>query len=111
MSQTSSPAAGEIPVHPSALTVGLVACVLTLSRTVAAAGNLTLASGGETAYKIRLCENPTLAEKTAASELQKYLQQITGVSLPIQEAGPLSANAILVGRPKGSKNKDPGFPR
>ena len=98
MCQVRCSAAAHIPVCVSAMIGVLVVFVLTSASACAAGGKLTLASGGASTYKIRLCANPILAEKTAANELQKYLREITGVTLPIQEAGPLPANAILVGR-------------
>lgn len=98
MRQIRSSAAANILLGVSVVIGAFVVVVLTSVNALAADGKLTLASGDASTYKIRLCTDPILAERTAADELQKYLRQITGVTLPIQEAGPLPANAILVGR-------------
>ena len=94
-----------------------MACVLTLACTVAAAEDLILACGEETAYKIRLCEDPTLAEKTAANAilvgrdavsdrlceglvLDKSLEELGQEGLVVAAAG---RHLILAGgRPRGT---------
>lgn len=43
----------------------------------------TLFSEGKSDYSIVLCDNASASEQTAAEELQSYLQQIGGVTLPI----------------------------
>ena len=54
-----------------------------LKSTAAADNNLTLADQGRSDYSIVLPEKPTPVEKTAASELQTYLEKATGAKLPI----------------------------
>ena len=45
--------------------------------------SISLVKGGKSEYKILISDEATLVEKTASSELQKYLKQITGAMLPI----------------------------
>ena len=59
---------------------------------------LTLAQNGQSDYVITLANDAIPAEKTAASELQKYLKQSTGATLPIKAQSEVVAAApqILV---------------
>jgi hypothetical protein len=59
----------------------------------------TLASEQKTAYTIALAADAIPAERTAAEQLQKYLQQVTGASFPLQRETAVKADApqILVG--------------
>jgi hypothetical protein len=77
------------------LTVGVSLVVALGSSRVSA---LTLASAGKSTYTIRVCADSTPADRHAAAELRTFLQEITGVELPLQEAGAPPADAILVGR-------------
>lgn len=58
-----------------------------------------LAQNGRTAYVIAVASDAIPAEKTAAAQLQKYLQQVTGATFELKdEAGvPAEAPQILVG--------------
>jgi len=58
---------------------------LTLSALVSAEtpADLTLISNGRSDFRIVLPAEPTPVQQTAATELQKYLAQISGVELPI----------------------------
>jgi len=76
----------------------VTAMVFVLTFVSAFSAEYKLASGGKSAYIIRLCANPSQAEKYAADELQRFLQEMTGVKLPVQQAGTLPRFAILVGR-------------
>jgi len=60
---------------------------------------LLLAKGGKTSYVIALANDAVPAEKTAAVQLQKYLQQITGAPFRLCGESEIDANApqILVG--------------
>ena len=60
---------------------------------------LTLAQNGKSAYVIALAADAIPAEKTAASELQATLQQISGARLPIQDESAVTETApqIVVG--------------
>ncbi|MBR5160890.1 MAG: DUF4838 domain-containing protein, partial [Thermoguttaceae bacterium] len=64
------------------------------------AQNVTLTNNNETAYTIVLPDEPTPVEKTAASELQNYLTEITGVAFKTISEKDLSggAKAIYVGK-------------
>lgn len=70
------------------------------------AASIVLAQNGKSAYTIALASDAIPAEKTAAGELQKYLQQVTGVKLvvrPEAEVGP-AVPQILVGAGKRAKS-------
>jgi hypothetical protein len=58
---------------------------------------LTLAEKGQTSYSIVLGENASEVEKTAAKELQYYLQAVTGAKFPISPSSDLSGTKIFVG--------------
>jgi len=67
--------------------------------TVAVKADVTLASGGESTYAIVLDAAAWPPEREAARKLADTLQQITGASFPIVEAGAvIPTRAILVGR-------------
>ncbi|MBM3887624.1 MAG: DUF4838 domain-containing protein [Verrucomicrobia bacterium] len=76
----------------------VLALVATFSATRATAAERVLAEKGRSAYAIRLCAEPTPAERHAAEELKRFLKEISGVELPVREAGAASARSILVGR-------------
>lgn len=69
------------------------------ARTTVRPQNLTLAKAAKTAYTITLAGDAIPAEKTAATELQKYLQQVTGATFPIKSESEIAAARpqILVG--------------
>jgi len=61
-------------------------------------GDLTLASGGKTAYTIIVDPDATVAEQHAAAELSSFLKQVTGADFPVTTTGaPLSTPMLLVG--------------
>lgn len=66
---------------------------------------VTFAQAQQTPYVIALAKDAIPAEKTAAQELQKYLNQVTGASFPLQTEDDVKADApqILVGA--GSRAK------
>jgi hypothetical protein len=59
----------------------------------------TLIKDGKSTFVIALADGAIPAEQTAATELQKYLQRISGVTLPIQSETEVSDNTpqILIG--------------
>lgn len=60
---------------------------------------LTLINGGVSDYKIILGAEASVSETTAANELQSYLAQISGVTLPIiGDSAAAAAHEIIVGR-------------
>ncbi len=79
---------------------------LTMILTMLAACNtdedvpgLTLVEEGESDYVIVRGENAYISEITAATELQKYLKQITGVEIPIvTDAEKAQKKEIIVGK-------------
>ena len=64
-----------------------------------AQADVRLAENGKTAYVIALADDAIPAEKTAADQLQQYLQQITGAQFSIEPETAVTADApqILVG--------------
>lgn len=60
---------------------------------------LTLVKNGQTNYVIVLTSDPIPAERTAATELQSYLKQVTGATLAVknEDEVPISAPQIVVG--------------
>lgn len=91
------------------LFVLLSACTLSLiqpyiseaaPKAVAAkASNMIIAQNGKTAYVITVAADAIPAEQTAATQLQDYLQQMTGARLTVKPESQVPANApqILVG--------------
>lgn len=71
----------------------------------AAAQSLNLAQNGQTKYVIAVATDAIPAEKTAAAELGKYLQQVSGAKFAIKSESAVAANApqILVGAGKRVK--------
>ena len=53
-----------------------------------------LFKNGESDYSIVLCNNASISEQTAAKELQSYIEQIGGVTLPI-----INRNELQEGEP------------
>ena len=74
--------------------------VLALVTAAANAQSVTLTNNNETAYTIVLPDESTPVEKTAASELQSYLTEITGVAFKTvsEKDLPGGAKAIYVGK-------------
>jgi hypothetical protein len=72
---------------------------LTLGMQAANAQSLSLARDQQTSYVIALAADAIPAEKTAAGQLQKYLQQVTGAIFPVQPETEVTAATpqILVG--------------
>lgn len=72
---------------------------LAIAVQAANAQSLSLAKNQQTSYVIALAADAIPAEKTAAEQLQKYLQQVTGAAFPIQPETQVNADApqILVG--------------
>ena len=73
------------------------ACLIPL-LTTAAAGALTLVSGGVSDYVVVPSPGSSPSEQWAVTELVDHFKQMTGVELPVRQAvSPLPAKAILVG--------------
>jgi hypothetical protein len=66
---------------------------------VSHAGPLTLTSGGTTLFTIVRASDATSSELNAADQLQSYLEDVTGVTVPIAEESAVTVTApqILVG--------------
>jgi len=58
-------------------------------------GRLILAEGGRTSYSIITPDDAVELEKTAATDLKKYLRQVTGAEFPIDK--PCAGPKIIVG--------------
>jgi hypothetical protein len=86
-----------------ALVLGLGALTLATGTTgiahAAEPAPAVLARDGKALYQIALANDAIPAEKTAAEQLQKYLQQVTGAPFTIRLEGDVAATApqILVG--------------
>jgi hypothetical protein len=57
---------------------------------------------GKSDYAIVLGSNPAIVEKTAAEELQKTLEKISGVKLPVVQTDKFKGKAIFIGQTKRS---------
>jgi len=78
--------------------VGIIFSGLILTTTAGGAG-LQLMENGRSNYVIVVDKTASDAEKTAADELQSYLEKIGGVKLPLQNQAPDAGKpAIYVGR-------------
>jgi hypothetical protein len=77
----------------------IVAGLLTLLLAATAIGQqITLIQNGQSNYKIVLGQDASPSEKHAADELQMFLQQISGATLPIvSDGGRLADNEIILG--------------
>lgn len=87
-----------------ALEYVLVAVVALGGWRPAAGGELVLADGGKSPFQIVLPQQASPSTQYAAEELQRFLEQITGVRLPIvTDAAPAGPHEIVLGpgaRPK-----------
>lgn len=62
---------------------GILPSGMEIAEDAAKGGNLMLASGGSTNYKIVIADAPSQAEEKAASQLADYLKQSTGADFPV----------------------------
>lgn len=68
-------------------------------RQAAALAPLTLAHNGRSSYSILLAPDASLSEQRGASELQQFIQEISGARLPITtDPAQAGDHAILIGR-------------
>lgn len=83
----------------SRLILGLLMTGLCLmSSATTRADDLVLADGGQSAYRIVVADDASPSTRHAAEELQMFLQQMSGVKLPIvSDREPLSAQEIVLG--------------
>ena len=73
--------------------------VLLASGASARAGELLIAQGGQSAYRIVLADKASPSTRHAAEELQKFLGEIAGATLPIVSDGqPPAAKEIVLGQ-------------
>lgn len=75
--------------------LALLCLAVAFVQTTTAAGYLF--QNGRTSYKIVLPSNASSSEKTAANELQAYLKDISGATLPVTTTAPTTGKAIYVG--------------
>lgn len=79
----------------------LFSLVVALASAAFAAPSLTLVENGKSTYSICVSSEASPSEKRGATELQKFLYEMSGARLPIvTEAGKPQGNLILVGRGK-----------
>ena len=75
-----------------------MACLLLLtSFACAAPGDLIIADHGASAYVILVAADAPAPDQTAAKELQSFLQQVTGATLPIVDEPPADKPQLVVG--------------
>ncbi|MBP1996042.1 DUF4838 domain-containing protein [Paenibacillus eucommiae] len=75
----------------------LMACVSTSAAFAADPEPLTIISNGTSEYVIEVRSNATQVELTAADELQDYLEQVSGVTLPIVPESGTPDKSFLIG--------------
>ena len=82
----------------------LAACVCCAAFAGSGVAPLEIATRGQpAAYTIVIPEKASPVEKYAAEELQGFLEQVTGVKLPVaSDAAPLPSKAILLGETRYS---------
>src|SRR5438128_956792 len=62
------------------------------------AAHMTIAESGKSSYQIVVAHDAIPSERYAAEELQRYLERMSGVKLPITtDSEPAQAREILVG--------------
>ncbi|HPO15447.1 MAG TPA: DUF4838 domain-containing protein [Candidatus Hydrogenedentes bacterium] len=78
----------------------VVLAIGVLSFVTYSADALVLSRDGVSEYTIVVADGAIPAEKTAATELQEFLKQVTGATLPVQEenAAPAQGKYIFVGQ-------------
>ena len=73
----------------------MAACVLPLA---AHAQSLTLADNGKSDFRIVIAKAPSPSVKYASEELQKWLKEMTGATLPVaSDDTPIGAHEIVLG--------------
>ena len=83
----------------------LLICGCFTPAMLAVENETTLASDGKTDYTIVISENAKSSEVTAANELSKYLEQITGVCFPVvRDNMPETETEIVVGTTNREKS-------
>lgn len=77
----------------------LILCRLSTVEAAETKGELVLADAGRSAYQIVVATSAPTSTRYAAEELQRFLEQITGVRLPIiADSAPSQDREILVGQ-------------
>lgn len=85
-------------MQPTPGAASLVAMTLVLGPLVSAvSADLVIASGHRSAYTIIVPDAPLPAEHYAAQELQAFLRQMCGVTLPVVAEGSHSAPGLFLG--------------
>ena len=74
----------------------LIATMLALAATVAASASPAIFKNGKSRYVIAVAAEASVSELTAAKELQHYIEEAGGVTLPIVNTCP-SGHYISVG--------------
>jgi hypothetical protein len=85
--------------RPFVVLGGLLLALSAMTWSEARGAALTLAQDGKSDYVIALAQDAIPSEKTAAEQLQKYLNQVTGASFAVKPENEVAADApqILVG--------------
>ena len=84
--------------HAFTCDVRFVAAVSCLLASHTFADELVLADGGRSDYQIVLADNASPSTRHGAEELQTFLEQISGVKLPIvSDQKPMGPHEIILG--------------
>lgn len=76
----------------------LSVCILCFTISIARAADLTLVENGAANYAIAVRQDCTAAEQLAASEVARYIKQITGADMKIVRNDNPSGRAIVIGK-------------
>lgn len=76
----------------------LILAILAIAAFRADAAKITIAADGRSDYSIVIPSKPSPAEKLAAEELSKYLEQMSGAKIPVtKRASTLPRHAVVLG--------------
>ncbi|HVI45752.1 MAG TPA: DUF4838 domain-containing protein [Chitinophaga sp.] len=78
-----------------------ILCLMLAVTSPARSSDLELVSGGSSAYRISIPAQPSPAEQKAAGILQHYMQEATGVKLPVQQEDNATTKTIRIAYTKG----------
>jgi hypothetical protein len=88
---------GGVPSHRFLMRAS-IAVIVCVSVVAASAAELILAENGQSAYNIVLADNASPSTKHGAKELQVFLLQITGATIPIiSDTQPQGPHEIVLG--------------
>src|SRR4051794_1972732 len=110
MAASNSSTAPALPVKPhlNSMKMLLVPLVAWLMAQAPLQAQVTIANGGQSAYRIVLARDAIAAERYAAEELQRYIERMSGAKLAIAlESDPAQPQEILLGDSAQVRKLDP----